>query len=114
MHLVQLFRGEFEAAGYEITEPIQVLNAANFGVPQQRRRLFILGTQMGLNPLIYPEPELRSPSQYITVKDAIADLPNLDDFEQLHQTDSIQLTPEQLYQTPDREVFPIHPNPPLT
>jgi DNA (cytosine-5)-methyltransferase 1 len=84
---------EFEAAGYEITEPIQVLNAANFGVPQQRRRLFILGTQVGLNKLAYPEPELRSPSQYITVKDAIADLPNLDDFDELHHTDSIQLTP---------------------
>lgn len=88
---------EFEAAGYELAEPIQVLNAANFGVPQQRRRLFVLGTQVGLNKLTYPEPELRSPSQYITVKDAIADLPNLDDFDELHHTDSIQLTPEQLY-----------------
>lgn len=94
--ILEQLMGEFEAAGYEITEPIQVLNAANFGVPQQRRRLFILGTQMGLNPLIYPEPELRSPSQYITVKDAIADLPNLDDFDELHKTDCIPLTPEQL------------------
>ena len=94
--ILEQLMGEFEAAGYEITEPIQVLNAANFGVPQQRRRLFILGTQMGLNPLVYPEPELRSPSQYITVKDAIADLPNLDDFDELHKTDCIRLTPEQL------------------
>lgn len=94
--ILEQLMGEFEAAGYEITEPIQVLNAANFGVPQQRRRLFILGTQVGLNPLIYPEPELRSPSQYITVKDAIADLPNLDDFDELHKTDCIPLTPEQL------------------
>jgi len=74
----------FKAAGYEITEPVQVLNAANFGVPQQRRRVF--------------EPERRSHSQYLTVQDAIADLPNLDDFAELHKMDCIQLTPTQLYQ----------------
>ncbi|HEY9830085.1 MAG TPA: DNA cytosine methyltransferase [Stenomitos sp.] len=94
--ILERLMGEFEAAGYEITEPVQVLNAANFGVPQQRRRLFVLGTQVGLNPLAYPEPELRSPSEYITVKDAIADLPNLNEFDELHHTDSIQLTSEQL------------------
>jgi len=88
----------FKAAGYEITEPVQVLNAANFGVPQQRRRLFVLGAQVGAVGLTYPEPELRSPSQYLTVGDAIADLPNLDDFAELHKTDCIQLTPTQLYQ----------------
>lgn len=95
--ILERLLSEFKAAGYEITEPVQVLNAANFGVPQQRRRLFVLGSQVGLNKLAYPEPELRSPSEYITVKDAIADLPNLDDFDELHHTDSIQLTPEQLY-----------------
>ena len=97
-HLLQQLMDEFKAAGYEITEPIQVLNAANFGVPQQRRRLFVLGTQIGTNPLTYPEPELPSPSQYVTVKDAIAHLPNLDDFAELDKTDCIPLTPEQLEQ----------------
>ena len=88
----------FKAAGYEITEPVQVLNAANFGVPQQRRRVFVLGAQVGAVGLTYPEPERRSQSQYLTVQDAIADLPNLDDFAELHKTDCIQLTPTQLYQ----------------
>jgi DNA (cytosine-5)-methyltransferase 1 len=88
----------FKAAGYEITEPVQVLNAANFGVPQQRRRLFVLGAQVGAVGLTYPEPELRSQSQYLTVGDAIADLPNLNDFAELHKTDCIQLTLTQLYQ----------------
>lgn len=97
-HLLDQLMNEFQVAGYEITEPIQVLNAANFGVPQQRRRLFVLGTQVGVNKLSYPEPELQLPSQYVTVKDAIADLPNLDEFDELQHTDCIQLTPEQLDQ----------------
>lgn len=89
---------EFKAAGYEITEPVQILNAASFGVPQKRRRLFLLGTKLGCSALTYPEPMLRLKSQYITVKEAIADLPNLDDFPELQKTDCIQLTPAQLEQ----------------
>lgn len=109
---------EFVAAGYEITQPVQVLNAADFGVPQHRRRLFVLGNHKGMNPLIYPTPSVvdagsvnpsvksrrRRPKrqdlalQYLTVKDAIADLPNLDDFAELHYTDCIQLTPHDFYQ----------------
>lgn len=33
---------EFLSAGYHVPQP-EVLNAANFGLPQQRRRLFIVG-----------------------------------------------------------------------
>jgi DNA (cytosine-5)-methyltransferase 1 len=114
---------EFKAVGYEITEPLQILNAANFGVPQKRQRLFLLGAKVGCRALAYPEPELReglglgtvgaasvskrskarlsrkeSPSQYITVRDAIADLPNLDDFAELHSYDCLQLTAAQLHE----------------
>ena len=97
----------FKAAGYEVTEPVEVLDAANFGVPQKRRRLFVMGAQVGETVLTYPEPEVRSAesssaslshSHYMTVRDAIADLPNLDDFTELHNTDCIQLTSAQLYQ----------------
>jgi DNA (cytosine-5)-methyltransferase 1 len=94
--LQQLING-FKAAGYEITEPVQVLNAAEFGVPQRRQRLFLLGARIGTTALAYPEPELRSHSQYVTVRDAIADLPNLDDFAELHNTDCVQLTPRQMH-----------------
>jgi DNA (cytosine-5)-methyltransferase 1 len=45
----------------------------------------------------YPEPD-RLPSEYVTVRDAIADLPNLDNFAELHKNDCIPLTPEQLDQ----------------
>lgn len=104
--ILERLLSEFQAAGYEVTEPIQVLDASNFGVPQQRRRLFILGTRVGLKQLGYPEPELpqalatckESSSHYVTVEDAIADLPNLDDFAELYTTDCIQLSAAQLYQ----------------
>lgn len=104
--ILERLLSEFQAAGYEVTEPVQVLDASHFGVPQQRRRLFILGTRVGLNQLGYPEPELppalatckESPSYYVTVEDAIADLPNLDDFAELYTTDCIQLSAAQLYQ----------------
>ena len=41
-------------AGYGVVEPIQVLDAADFGVPQRRRRVFILGFQHGETPPDYP------------------------------------------------------------
>lgn len=87
---------DFKTAGYEITEPVQILNAASFGVPQKRRRLFLLGTKMGCELLTYPQPELRFNSQYITVKQAIADLPNLDNFTALQSSDCLKLRATQL------------------
>ena len=94
--LFQELLTQFRAAGYEITEPVQVLNAASFGVPQKRRRLFVLGAKVGVAKLAYPEPKLTQESQYLTVRDAIADLPNLDDFAELQKNDSVQLSPKQL------------------
>ena len=43
--------------GYKISEP-QVLNAADFGIPQQRRRLFVIGIRDDIvaNPFKYPTP----------------------------------------------------------
>ncbi|NER22687.1 MAG: DNA cytosine methyltransferase [Symploca sp. SIO1B1] len=94
--LFEQLLNKFQAAGYTITEPVQLLNAASFGVPQKRRRLFILGTQVGIGKLAYPEPKLTQKSQYLTVRDAIADLPNLDDFTELQKNDTVQLTPQQV------------------
>ena len=38
----------FEENGYKIEKRYQVLNAASFGVPQDRRRLFLLGARRGM------------------------------------------------------------------
>lgn len=85
---------QLEAAGYWITQPVQVLNAADFGVPQDRQRLFLLGSRLGQVVLSYPEPPtLTQP----TVRDAIADLPNVDEFPELLNTDELPLSTQQLY-----------------
>ena len=55
------------------------LNAANFGVPQFRERVFFIGTPAKCNwrpPEASHGPGFKNP--YLTVKDAIFDLPSLD------------------------------------
>ena len=72
-------------AGYDVLTPYQVLNAADYGVPQDRRRLFLVGTRKGLISPNYPEPN----HNRITVEEAIGDLPNADSFDELNRTDSV-------------------------
>ena len=56
---------------YTVSEP-RVLNSVDYGVPQYRERLILVGNRLGLD-FSYPKPidEL----YYKTVKDAIGDLP---------------------------------------
>ena len=66
--------------GYALTW--RVINAADYGVPQQRERVIILGLR-GSKPPIFPEPTHRDASKdlqttrtpWTTVRDAIGDLP---------------------------------------
>ena len=71
-------------AGYDILLPWKVLNAAEYGVPQDRRRLFLIGARRGLALPDYPEPAGRA-----TVADAISDLPDADRFDELLETDAV-------------------------
>lgn len=57
--------------GYALS--CDVLNAANYGVPQVRSRLFIIGNLHGIN-VTFPKPATKS---QITVLEAISDLPRL-------------------------------------
>ncbi|WP_309236533.1 DNA cytosine methyltransferase [Microcoleus sp. FACHB-672] len=84
---------QLEAAGYKITLPVQVLNAADFGVPQDRQRMFLLGSRCGQVLLPYPEPLI---DRKVTVRDAIADLPDVDEFPELLDTDELLLPEAQL------------------
>lgn len=61
---------EFSNLGYYVQ--YKILNAVNYGVPQERRRVFIVGTKPGLN-YAYPIPS----DKFLTVKDAIGSLPPL-------------------------------------
>lgn len=74
-----------DTAGYDVLLPYKVLNASDFGVPQDRQRLFLIGTRRGLTVPKYPEP-IKTKN---TVWDAIGDLPNVDDFEQLNFVDGV-------------------------
>lgn len=86
------YKGELFSKIIEIVEEldyevhISTLNAADYGVPQTRKRLFIVGTQKGLN-FKFPNPTHIDPdtasshplqfglSPHVTVEDALGDLP---------------------------------------
>lgn len=61
----------FSRLGYTITA--LVLNAADYGVPQRRERLFVVGSRKGRT--ITQPPNRRAKN--VTVRNAIADLPSL-------------------------------------
>lgn len=57
-HTWQVMRNVFEDdLNYRITEP-QVLNASDYGIPQSRRRLFVIGIREDIqcNDFVYPVP----------------------------------------------------------
>ena len=51
-----VIKGVFDSLQYEIGEP-QILNAQDYGLPQMRKRLFVVGIKKSLNtgPFRYPE-----------------------------------------------------------
>ncbi len=110
---------EFEKAGYRFPaeHKYRVLNAADFGVPQERRRLFLIGTRKDIPVVAHtPDPTVRaapkrpgegpkgscaesSSSRLVegpTVWDAVGDLPNLNGFPSLLDSDETRLSPKRL------------------
>jgi DNA (cytosine-5)-methyltransferase 1 len=77
--------GEFvrrvEQGGYVVVKPIRELNAAEFGVPQLRRRVFVLGYKRGMTAPAYPNPQhwfgVDGHIDCPTVWDAIGDLSSI-------------------------------------
>ena len=78
---------ELNQIGYKVHLPYKVLNARNYGVPQDRKRLFLLAARSDMIEPEYPEEN----SEKVTVKEAISDLPNADDYESLSVDDSVAL-----------------------
>ncbi len=73
-------QAEFEEIGYDLQ--FQVLNAVNFGVPQHRERVILVGFK-DKNPFVFPSPTHGDGLKpFVTLKDAIGDLPVLKSGEQ--------------------------------
>jgi len=71
--VVDTIKAEFEELGYRIDYAI--LKAEEYGVPQERRRIFFIGTKTD-SPILFPE-QTHGPGleRFTTVWDAIGDLP---------------------------------------
>ena len=73
---VRAIQTELGALGYDVKEA--VLNAEDFGVPQERRRVVFIGNRLGL-PISHPQPTHGpgTSQSFTTIHDAIGDLPSL-------------------------------------
>jgi len=98
--LLNILISSFLEAGYKVEENYQVLNAVNYGVPQARKRLFLIGCKKDYELPKYPQPttippKLKIPQRYKkvnlpavpTVWDAIGDLPEVDNYSELLHRD---------------------------
>ncbi|MBD0266230.1 MAG: DNA cytosine methyltransferase, partial [Tolypothrix sp. Co-bin9] len=54
--ILQTLISEFKIHGYNVEENYQILNAANYGVPQSRERLFLIGAREDVELAKYPQP----------------------------------------------------------
>lgn len=100
--ILNQFIHEFEDTDYRLVS-YKVLNAANYGVPQDRKRLFVLGHRKDVAPPSYPEilTAIRGKKGIAgtkdtkqawcpSINDAIGDLPNIDEFDELLDSDSLE------------------------
>jgi DNA (cytosine-5)-methyltransferase 1 len=80
--VMQMILGDFRNLGY--TVKCQLLNAADYGVPQQRQRVIITGVRNDVDfEYMYPEKEYGENGgcgikRWVSVKDALKNLPDPD------------------------------------
>ena len=67
---------DFRALGYSVD--ITLYQAADYGVPQTRERVFIVGTDPRIGPFS-PPPVVRRPDEWVTAREALNDLEKLDE-----------------------------------
>ena len=75
--LIDVIKERFLKLGYEVQ--IQLLNAVDYGVPQYRERVILVGMR-GTNCFKYPAPthgDGKGLLPYVTLEDALSDLPSI-------------------------------------
>lgn len=77
---------ELSGSDYTVIQPWQVLNAKDYGVPQNRERLFLIGAKKGFALPTYPS-KLK---QIVTCEEALNDLPDAEHFERLLFCDEVR------------------------
>jgi DNA (cytosine-5)-methyltransferase 1 len=97
---VQEIRQGLKALGYNVDTSI--LKAEVYGVPQERRRLFFIGNRIG-DDIVFPKPSHGAGLlPYVTVWDAISDLPPLGNGEG-SEVMNYSISPQSEYQKAIRE-----------
>ena len=86
---------KFESAGYNVN--FQLMNSAEYGVPQVRHRVFIIGIKKELKKIYkFPNKEFKK-EDYISCEEAIGNVPSLE--KELKQSDlSYKIKPTTNYQ----------------
>jgi DNA (cytosine-5)-methyltransferase 1 len=110
--LLNFLISSFIELGYQVEENYQVLNAAHYGVPQSRKRLFLIGCKADCELPKYPLPTTLLPKMNAkvhipkrpkksqihpdlpvvpTVLDAIGDLPEIEKYSELLERDWVMV-----------------------
>lgn len=77
--VIDIIKNEFENSGYDVD--VSILDSSDFGVPQKRLRVFIVGFKKELNLSklnYYPKPFTAKEHQKLSIRDAISDLPPIE------------------------------------
>ena len=74
--IIKMIINDFRELGYEVD--YKLLNAANFGVPQNRQRVIIIGNRLGLKNVFPKETHGEGLKPYFTVKEAVEHLADLE------------------------------------
>ncbi len=88
-------KDNFYELGYKVAG--KKLFSANFGVPQRRKRLFIIGVKKGTPDSCFPTDIITDENKFLTVKTALSDLPPIKVNGGTNEVD-ITIKPHNIYQ----------------